>query len=48
MMTMNNAKLDISKKMKQHVSTISANYELKEIVYLGEFHFTSHIITSDD
>jgi hypothetical protein len=46
-MTMNNAKLDISKKMKLHVSTISANYELKGIVYLGEFHFTSRIITSD-
>jgi hypothetical protein len=46
-MIMDNAKLDTSKKMKLKVSTIFANYELKGIVYLDEFHFTSHIITSD-
>jgi hypothetical protein len=45
MITTNNAKLDISKKMKLHVSIITANYKLKGI---GEFHFISYIIITSD
>jgi hypothetical protein len=44
----NNAKLEISKKMDIQISKVIANYKLKGIVYLGNFHFTCRLITSND
>jgi hypothetical protein len=43
----NNTKLEISKNMSLLISTEITNYELKGIIYLGDFHFTCHLITSD-
>jgi hypothetical protein len=43
----NNTKIDISKKMTLPISTKRTDYELKGIIYLGDFHFTCLLITSD-
>jgi hypothetical protein len=44
----NHAKIEICKSMILDVSDNPANYILKGIVYLGGFHFTSHIVSSDN
>ena len=48
MLAINHAKIEICKSMILNVSDNPANYILKGVVYLGEFHFTSRIITSDN
>jgi len=39
-----NTKLDISKNVTLLISMKITNYELKNIIYLGDFHFTCHLI----
>jgi len=43
----NNTKLDISKNMALLISMQITDYELKGIIYLGDFHFTCYLTTSD-